>query len=61
MFFFLVEKLRVNKILNLGRNFYRRIEIVKNRLKAKTLLKIDKFNLLWHYWDRIVQEMNHIA
>jgi hypothetical protein len=54
MFFFLVEKMRVNKLLNLGRNFYKKIEIVKRRLKAKSLLKSDKFNLLWHYWDRIV-------
>ena len=61
MFFFLVEKLRVNKILKLGRNFYKRIEIVKKRLIAKTLLKNDKFNLLCHYWDRIVKEMNQEA
>ena len=61
MFFFLVEKMRVNKLINLGRNFYKRIEIVKSRLKAKSLLKIDKFYLLWHYWDRIVQEMNREA
>lgn len=61
MFFFLVEKMRVNKILMLGRNFYKRIEIVKKRLKAKNLLKRDRFDLLCTYWDRIVQEMNHEA
>jgi len=54
MFFFLVEKMRVNKLLSQGRNFYKRIEIVKSRLKSKYLLKSDKFNLLWHYWDRTV-------
>lgn len=54
MFFFLVEKMRVNKLLSLGRNFYKKMEVVKSRLKARYLLKSDKFNLLWHYWDRIV-------